>query len=73
MLTDGWFLFNVGSTKVHFSEEEAITIAVEFLDDFSWDAAQNGELVKVTDFNILEEPISVELLPHIKKTLELIP
>ena len=51
MLTDRWFLFNVGNTRVNFSEEEAITIAVEFFDDFSWDAAQNGELVKVTDFS----------------------
>jgi len=74
MLTDGWFLFNVGSTEVNFSEEEAITIAVEFLEDFSWDTTQNGELVKVTDFIILEEPVSVELLPHIReKSLDLIP
>ena len=51
------------------SEEEAINIAVEFLEDFSWDATPNGELVKVTDFVILEELVSLQLLPHTRKTV----
>jgi DNA-binding transcriptional ArsR family regulator len=74
MLTDGWFLFKVGSTEIDVSEEEAINIALEHVEGFSWNATQNGEWVKVTDFVILEEPVSVRLLPHSReKHLELIP
>jgi len=74
MLTDMWFLFKVGNTEVNFSEEESINIPVEFLEDFPWDATQNGELVKVADFVILEEPVSVQLLPYTReKPLDLIP
>jgi DNA-binding transcriptional ArsR family regulator len=74
MLTDGWFLFKVGSTEIDVSEEEAINIALEHVEGFSWNATQNGEWVQVTDFVILEEPVSVRLLPHSReKHLELIP
>ena len=55
-------------------DEEAINITVKFLEDFLWDAAQNGELVKVTDFVMLDEMVSLQLLPHTReKPLDLIP
>jgi DNA-binding transcriptional ArsR family regulator len=74
MLTDGWFLFRVGSTEINVSEEEAINMALEHVEGFSWNATQNGEWVQVTDFVILEEPVLVRLLPHSReKPLELIP
>jgi DNA-binding transcriptional ArsR family regulator len=60
-LLDGWFLFSVGSTEVNISMDEAVEIAKSNAEDFAW-KTENGLLV--TDFTILEDPISVSLLPH---------
>ena len=69
-LVDGYYLFHVGSTKINISDEEAINIAMDHAKDFSWEV----EGVKVTQFTILEEPVSVSLLPHHReKPLALIP
>ncbi len=69
-LTDGWFLFNVGSTEVNVSEEEAIEIAISHAQDYSWTV----DGIEVTDFVILEEPVSTNLWPHIREEpLDLIP
>jgi len=69
-LTDGWLLFNVGSTEVNISEQEAIQIALEHAREYSWTA--NNE--EITDFVVLEEPESVNLWPHIRdEPLDLIP
>ena len=74
IFTDDWFLFRVGSTEINISEEEAITIALEKVKDFSWNAPQNGRWTEVTDFVLIEEPRSVTLLPHSREEpLELIP
>jgi DNA-binding transcriptional ArsR family regulator len=59
-LLDGYFLFSVGSTEINVSKDEAVEIAKNHAKDFSWTA----EGIKVTDFTIREEPISVSLLPH---------
>jgi DNA-binding transcriptional ArsR family regulator len=59
-LLDGWYLFSVGSTEVNISMEEAVEIAMNRAMEFSWTA----EGTQVTDFTILEDPISVSLLPH---------
>ena len=70
MLTDGWFLFNVGSTELNILEEEAINIAIDKAKDYSWTA--NG--VDVSEFNILEEQVTAILYPHLRENnLELIP
>jgi len=70
-LIDGWFLFSVGSTEVNISRESAINIAKIYAEDFSWRTA-SGLLVK--DFTILENPVSVSLLPHDREEpLALIP
>lgn len=63
MFTDGFFLFNVGSTEINVSEEEAINIAMSGAKDFSWTVSG----VKITDFTILEEPVSAELWPHMRE------
>jgi len=55
---DNWRLFTHGSTDLIFSEEEAVNVALEYLEDFSWTA---GDEV-VTEFEIVEEPRTVELL-----------
>jgi DNA-binding transcriptional ArsR family regulator len=58
-LTDGWFLFEIGSTEVNISSEEAIEIARNAVEDFTWEA----DGVVVSDFNVLEEPVSVVFHP----------
>lgn len=69
-LVDGWFLFQVGSTEVNVSDEEAINIAMNYAKKFSW--TEDG--LEVTHFNILEEPVSASLIPHIREEpLALIP
>ena len=69
-LTDGWFLFRVGSTEVNISEQEAIQIAISHAQDYSWTV----DGVTVTDFVVIPEPVSVDLFPHIREEpLDLIP
>jgi hypothetical protein len=69
-LEDGWSLFHVGSIVVNISDEEAINIAMDHAKDFSWTVGG----VEVTQFTILEDPVSVSLLPHIRdEPLALIP
>jgi DNA-binding transcriptional ArsR family regulator len=62
MFNDGFFLFNVGSTEINVSKEEAINIAMNGVTDFSWTVGG----VEVTDFIILEESVSAELWPHMR-------
>lgn len=62
MFTDGFFLFNVGSTEINVSKEEAINIAMNGITDFSWTVGG----VEVTDFIILEESVSADLWPHMR-------
>ena len=70
MFTDGWFLFNVGSTQLNILQEEAINIAINGVKDYSWIA--NG--VTVSEFNISEEQITAILYPHLRENnLELTP
>jgi len=70
ILTDGWLLFNVGSTEVNISEEKAIELAIGYAQNYSWDV----DGVEITDFIVLEEPVSVDLWPHIRdEPLDLIP
>ena len=69
-LTDGWFIFNVGSTEISVSEDEAIALAIGYAQDYSW--VVDG--VEVTDFVVLDVPASVNLWPHIREEpLDLIP
>jgi hypothetical protein len=55
---DNWCLYTAGSTDINFSEEEAVNVALEYLEDFSWTAGDE----EVTDFEIIEEPRTVELI-----------
>ncbi|MCW8802171.1 MAG: winged helix-turn-helix domain-containing protein [Candidatus Bathyarchaeota archaeon] len=69
-LTDGWLLFNVGSTEVNISEQEAIQLALQHAKEYSWIA----EGMEITDFVVIEQPVSVNLWPHIRdEPLDLIP
>jgi hypothetical protein len=73
-LTDGWYLFQIGSTEVNISLDEAMEIAENRLKTFSWSTVENGQIVEVKDFLVLDQPRTVQLLPHSRdKPLELIP
>jgi DNA-binding transcriptional ArsR family regulator len=62
MFNDGFFLFNVGSTEINVSKEEAINIAMDGITEFSWTVGG----VEITDFIILEESASADLWPHMR-------
>ena len=69
-LTDGWFLFTVGSTQVDISSTEAIDIAKDYVKDFSW-MADGSE---VSNFVVVDDPVSTEFVPHPRdEPLALIP
>jgi len=62
-LSNIWRVYEIGSTDVNVSREEAINIAIKHLDDFSWKASSNkGDIVEVTNFAIVEEQLSAELI-----------
>ncbi|MCW3997847.1 MAG: winged helix-turn-helix domain-containing protein [Candidatus Bathyarchaeota archaeon] len=69
-LTDGWFLFKTASTEVNVSREEAITLAREAAEIFTWE--YEGEIIG--NFTILEVPVDAEFVPHPREDfLNLIP
>ena len=68
-LTDGWFLFTIGSTTVNVSSDKAIQLATNALKGYSWTA--NG--TTVSDFKVLPQPVSVVFHPNTKNGLALYP
>jgi len=62
-LTDGWYLFTIGSTTVEISSAEAIRIAKDYVKTYKWTA--DGE--EVSNFQVLDEPVSSILYPHIRE------
>ena len=63
-LTDGYFLFNAGTTQLNVaSEEEAIEIARNAVEGFTWTA----EGVVVSDFIVLEQPVSAIFHPTLRE------
>jgi hypothetical protein len=59
-LNDDWFLYKVDSAQVNVSKEQAIQIARDAAKNFEWNA--NG--VQVSNFSVLEEPVSAVFFPH---------
>jgi hypothetical protein len=57
--SDDWFLFNVGSTNVKISENQAVLIAKNAAKGYSWIA--NGK--QITAFQILDNPVSAQFYP----------
>lgn len=68
-LTDGWFLFTIGSTTVNVSSDKALESARNAVKGYSWTA--NGSTV--SNFNVLSEPVSVIFHPNTKNSLALYP
>jgi len=68
-LTDGCFLFTIGSTTVNVSSDKALELARNAVKGYSWTA--NGSTV--SNFNVLSEPVSVIFHPNTKNSLALYP
>ena len=68
-ITDGWLLYQIGSTELNVSEEEAKAIAVEYAKTISWTSGTQ----EVTNLTILEDPVEARFWPHPREALELIP
>ena len=69
-ITDGWFLFESGSTEVNISRDEAIDLAREAALVFTWEF--EGE--EIGNFTILDFPVDAEFHPHPREDfLNLIP
>jgi len=69
-LSDSWLLFNIGSTQVTISKEEAIDIAMEYAQNCTWTA--NGQTI--SNFILEKDGATAELWPHVRdKPLTLIP
>ncbi len=68
-ITDGWLLYQIGSTELKVSEDEAKAIALDYAKGISWTVDNQT----VTDFTILEDSVEARLWPHPREGLELIP
>jgi DNA-binding transcriptional ArsR family regulator len=69
-LSDDWFFYEVDNTQVNVSQEQAIQIARNATKNFEW----NADGVKVSDFNVLSEPVSALFFPHARtEPLVLVP
>ena len=68
-LTDGWFLFTVGSTTVNISSDKAVELARNALNGYSW--AADGQTV--SNFVVKSQPVSVVFHPNTKNALALYP
>ena len=59
-LTDGYFLFTAGNTNLAVSKDAAVGIAKNYIKTLTW----NIDGKQVSGFNVLDEPVSVDLVPH---------
>jgi DNA-binding transcriptional ArsR family regulator len=59
-LTDGYFLFSIGTSNLEVTQDEAVVIAKNYVKGLTW----NIEGTQVSGFNVLDEPVSVQLAPH---------
>jgi hypothetical protein len=64
-LTDGWFLFTIGSTTVNVSSDKAVELAKNALNSYSWTV--NG--TTVSNFNVLPQATTVVFHPNTKNGL----
>jgi hypothetical protein len=70
IMTDGYFLFTVGSNNLTISENQAVTIAKNHIKTLSWTI----EGAQVSGFNTVDPPLSMQLVPHTRgNSVALIP
>ena len=69
-MTDGYFLFTVGSTDLATSREQAVNIAKSYVKTLTWTI----EGQQVSGFSVVDQPLSVQLVPHTRgNSVALIP
>ena len=68
-LSDDWPIYSIGSTQVNITQDQAIQIARDAANSFTWEA--NG--VKVSNFNVLQEPVSAVFFTIPRSGLTLFP
>jgi hypothetical protein len=69
-LTDGWFMWKIGSTTVNVSNDEAVEIARNAVRGFTWKA----DGADVPGFTVLDQPVSAVFHPTPREdALTLIP
>jgi len=69
-MTDGYFLFTIGSTDLSISQGQALTIAKNYVKGMTWTIAGT----QVSGFNVVDPPVSVQLVPHTRgNSVALIP
>jgi DNA-binding transcriptional ArsR family regulator len=59
-LTDGYFLFTIANTDLAISQDQAISIAKNYVKTLTWTI--DGK--QVSGFNTLDQPVSVQFVPH---------
>jgi hypothetical protein len=69
-MTDGYFLFTVGSTNMVTSRDQAVNIARSYVKTLTWTIG--GQ--QVSGFSVVDQPLSVQLVPHTRgNSVALIP
>ncbi|MGA3289297.1 MAG: winged helix-turn-helix domain-containing protein [Candidatus Bathyarchaeia archaeon] len=68
-LSDDWPLYSIGSAQMNITQNQAIQIAREAANTFTWNA--NG--VKVSNFNVLQQPVSAVFFATARSGLTLFP
>jgi hypothetical protein len=59
-MTDGYFLFTIGSTNLATSQQQAVTIAENYVKTLTWTI----EGQRLSSFNVVDPPLSIQLVPH---------
>ena len=59
-MSDGYFLFTVGSTDLSTSQEKSVDIAKNYIKTLTWTI----EGKQVSNFSVVDPPLSVQLVPH---------
>jgi DNA-binding transcriptional ArsR family regulator len=69
-IIDDWNLFKIGTAQVNISRDQAIQIAIDAAKAYSWNSGGD----QISDFEILDSPVSAEFYPHAKTSyLTLVP
>jgi DNA-binding transcriptional ArsR family regulator len=68
-LSDDWQLYSIGSTQMNITQDQAIQIARDAANTFTWNASG----VQVSDFTVLQEPVSAVFYATPQSGLSLVP
>jgi len=68
-MSDDWQLYTIGSTQVNISQDQAIQIARNAVNTFTWNASG----VQISNFTVLQQPVSAVFFPKPRTGLALFP